>query len=178
MKINSGEYKYRNIEVPANVRPTTEKVREAVASMIMDRIPGAKVLDLFAGSGSMGLELLSRGAEHCVFNERSRQVRRILESNIVNCGAESRCTVKQLEFERFLETTNDTYDIIFLDPPYMEGYYEKAIGLICSRGLLNKGGLIVAEHLYDNILSVSFENLTKIKEKKYGTIGVDVFTVE
>lgn len=73
MRINTGRFKYRKIEVPESARPTTEKVREAVFSMLIGRIKGATVLDLFAGSGSLGLEALSRGAEYCVFNEVNRK---------------------------------------------------------------------------------------------------------
>ena len=73
MKITSGKYKYRNIEIPKGIRPTTEKVREAIFSMIMQWLPDAEVLDLFAGSGAMGLEALSRGAARCYFVEVNRQ---------------------------------------------------------------------------------------------------------
>ena len=87
MKITSGKYKYRNIEVPRGIRPTTEKVREAIFSMIMQWLPDAEVLDLFAGSGAMGIEALSRGAARCTFVETNRQNQRVLISNITNCGA-------------------------------------------------------------------------------------------
>lgn len=87
MKIVAGEYKYRKIEIPEGIRPTTEKVREAVFSMINFNVPGAKVLDLFAGSGSLGLEALSRGADICWFNEGDRANFRVLKRNSENCKA-------------------------------------------------------------------------------------------
>ena len=89
MKITSGKYKYRKLEVPRGIRPTTEKVREAVFSMIQPWLPGAAVLDLFAGSGAMGLEALSRGASFCWFCEANRANQKILAANIEGCGAET-----------------------------------------------------------------------------------------
>ena len=85
MRINAGDYKFRKIELPADIRPTTEKVREAICSMVMPSIPGANVLDLFAGSGVLGLELLSRGAGHCRFNDCSRKHVAIVQENIDHC---------------------------------------------------------------------------------------------
>ena len=98
MKITSGRYKYRNIEVPKGIRPTTEKVREAIFSMVMQWIPDAEALDLFAGSGAMGLEALSRGAAKCTFVEASRQNQKVLIGNIDNCGAGELSTVIGKDF--------------------------------------------------------------------------------
>ena len=118
MKITSGEFKYRNIEVPRGIRPTTEKVREAVFSMIRDWIPGACVCDLFAGSGAMGLEALSRGAEKCWFSELSRQNYRVLIANIENCRAQDRCTALNSDYRAAIAKINDRLDIVIVDPPY------------------------------------------------------------
>ena len=179
MKITSGDYKYRNIEVPKGIRPTTEKVREAVFSMIREWIPGACVLDLFAGSGAMGLEALSRGAEKCWFSELNRQNFRVLLGNIDNCRAGEKCVAMNCDFKAAIARINDRLDIVILDPPYEHlDYYPQAIGLLEEKGLLDEGSVIVAEHLYDNKLSDSYGRLTRIKEKKYGSIGVDVYILE
>ena len=179
MKITSGEYKYRNIEVPRNIRPTTEKVREAVFSMIREWIPGAAVLDLFAGSGAMGLEALSRGAEKCWFAELNRQNFRILLGNIENCKAGEKCVCFNSDFRAALSRIDTTLDVVIMDPPYDEtGYYPEAMSILQERELLDEGSIVVAEHLYDNKLSESYGRLTRIKEKKYGSIGVDVFIFE
>lgn len=179
MKITSGEYKYRNIEVPKGIRPTTEKVREAVFSMIRDWIPGAAVCDLFAGSGAMGLEALSRGAEKCWFSEVNRQNFRILLSNIDNCKAGEKAVAFNSDFKAALARINTTLDVVIMDPPYDQlAYYGEAMDILQERGLLNEGSIVVAEHLYDNKLSESYGNLRKLKEKKYGSIGVDVFIFE
>ena len=179
MKITSGEFKYRNIEVPRGIRPTTEKVREAVFSMIRDWIPGACVADLFAGSGAMGLEALSRGAEKCWFAELNRQNYRVLLANIDNCRAGDRCKVLNSDYKAAISRITDKLDIVILDPPYEQlDYYPQALELLQEKELLDEGSIVVAEHLYDNKLSESYGGLVRIKEKKYGSIGVDVYIFE
>ena len=179
MKITSGEYKYRNIEVPRGIRPTTEKVREAVFSMIREWIPGAAVCDLFAGSGAMGLEALSRGADHCWFAELSRQNFRVLMGNIENCRAGEKSTVMNCDFKAALARIRGTLDVVIMDPPYDETeYYPQAMEILQERCLLDEGSIVIAEHIYDNKLSETYGRLRRIKEKKYGTIGVDVFIFE
>lgn len=175
MKINSGRFKYRKLEIPESARPTTEKVREAVFSMLIGRVEGATVLDLFAGSGSLGLEALSRGAEYCVFNEGDRKNYKILRNNIENCKAEEISSSYNNDFRKALVLANREFDIIFIDPPYREGYYGEVFELIEEYGLLADEGVIVVEHLNDNSLSDNFGSFVKTKEKRYGTIGVDFF---
>lgn len=176
MKIVAGDYKYRKLDIPEGIRPTTEKVREAVFSMINFYIPGAKVLDLFAGSGSLGLEALSRGAERCWFNEVERKNFRALQGNVANCRAEDRAVLYNHDFRKCLSLINQEMDIIFLDPPYQSGFYDEAFGLFNENGLIKESTVVVAEHLYNNKLSDTYGKLYKAKEKKYGTIGVDLFT--
>lgn len=181
MKITSGIYKYRKIEVPDGIRPTTEKVREAVFSMIQAWLPGAAVFDMFAGSGAMGLEALSRGAEHCWFCETGRANQRILASNIANCGAGESSTIIGKDFKAAiagLAGSGVKFDLVIMDPPYHEtGYYETAMMMLQEYEFLDEGSAVVAEHLYDNELSETYGSLKRIKAKKYGSIGVDVFVL-
>lgn len=175
MKINSGKFKYRKIEVPETTRPTTEKVREAVFSMLIGRVEGATVLDLFAGSGSLGLEALSRGAEHCVFNEGDRKNYKILKNNVENCNAEDISSIYNNDFRKALVLANREFNIIFVDPPYREGYYGEVFELIEEYGLLADDGVVVVEHLNDNQLSDNMGSFVKTKVKRYGTIAIDFF---
>ncbi len=176
MKIISGEYKYRNIEIPRGIRPTTEKVREAVFSMIMGYVPNAVVFDAFAGSGAMGLEALSRGGAKCYFNEASRENFRSLKSNIAHCKAEEKSVLMNFDYLRAISRIEEKIDVVILDPPYDQvDYYGKAIDLLQERGLLHEGSVIVAEHLFKDKLSESYGRFKKTKEKRYGTIGVDLF---
>lgn len=181
MKITSGKYKYRKIEVPHGIRPTTEKVREAVFSMIQPWLNDAAVLDLFAGSGAMGLEALSRGAERCWFCESNRANQKILASNIAHCEAGSEAVIIGRDFKAAIADIAASepgikLDVVIMDPPYSESsYYETAMMLLQERGLLDEGSIVVAEHLYDNKLSETYGRLHRFKEKRYGSIGVDVF---
>lgn len=175
MRINSGRFKYRKLEIPESARPTTEKVREAVFSMLIGKVEGATVLDLFAGSGSLGLEALSRGAEFCVFNEGDRKNYKVLKNNIENCKAEEISSTYNNDFRKALILANREFDIIFVDPPYREGYYGEVFELVEEYGLLADGGVIVAEHLNDNELSDNMLSFSRTKHKRYGTIGVDFF---
>ena len=181
MKITSGKYKYRKIEVPRGSRPTTEKVREAVFSMIQPWLPDAAVLDLFAGSGAMGLEALSRGAERCWFCESNRASQKILASNISGCGAGSEAVIIGRDYRAAIaelagSTETVKLDVVIMDPPYGEiSYYETAMMLLQEYGLLDEGSIVVAEHLYDNKLSDTYGELKRFKAKRYGSIGVDVF---
>ena len=184
MKITSGKYKYRNIEIPRGIRPTTEKVREAVFSMIMQWLPDAEVLDLFAGSGAMGLEALSRGAAGCTFVEMNRHNQKVLMSNISNCGADNEAAVIGGDFELALDGMQSrkektVFDIVIIDPPYEKTeYYAAAMMKLQEHSLVDDGSIVVCEHLYDNKLLDTYGKLIKIKEKKYGTIGVDLFVVD
>ena len=175
MRINSGRFKYRKLEIPESARPTTEKVREAVFSMLIGKVEGATVLDLFAGSGSLGLEALSRGAEFCVFNEGDRKNYKILKNNIANCKADEISSTYNNDFRKALILANREFDIIFVDPPYREGYYGEVFELAEEYGPLADGGVIVAEHLNDNELSDNILGFSRTKHKRYGTIGVDFF---
>lgn len=178
MKISSGDYKYRKIEVPDGIRPTTEKVREAIFSMIREWVPEAVVVDLFAGSGALGLEALSRGAAKCYFNEGDRRHYRVLMSNISNCRADDKAVCSNSDFRQCLGRIKEKVDVILMDPPYRDGYYEEAFELVEEYDLLDEGSIIVAEHLYDNHLPDTIGRFSRIKEKKYGTIGVDVYIAE
>lgn len=175
MRINAGNYKFRRIILPEDIRPTTEKVREAIFSMTMAHIQNANVLDLFAGSGVLGLEALSRGASHCWFNDLSRRHVAIIRENIVNCKAESVSSVSNKDFRKCLASLKKPMDLILLDPPYRDGFYEEALEKIMEYDILAEGGLIVAEHLYELSLPEEIAGLKRIKAKKYGTIGVDIY---
>lgn len=124
MRIIAGRWRGHTIQAPATdrTRPTTDRVREAWMSMLQPAIPGARVLDLFAGSGALGLETLSRGAEHATFVERAGRVLKVLHGNIRTLGAEAETRVVREDALRFAEGIEPgTYDIVLADPPYGSG---------------------------------------------------------
>lgn len=125
MRIIAGEWGGRRIRAPVgrDVRPTSDRVREAWMSALAPRISDARVLDLFAGSGALGLEALSRGAQHVVFVERGRKPLAVLEENVEALGAGERCTIFRGDVYRFLESqVGEPFELALADPPYADGH--------------------------------------------------------
>ena len=176
MRVISGKVRGLRLDSPDGVttRPTLDRVKEAVFSMLMPYLCDATVLDLFAGSGALGIEALSRGAKSAVFIDSSSKAIACIEENIKRANFDSVSAVKKYEFDLFLESCDAKFDIIFLDPPYEKGFYDKALRIISERSLLSDNGLIVAEWDYEIGFTNKFYDLALIKEKKYGRVGISV----
>lgn len=146
MRIITGEMRGRSLRTldGEHTRPTSEKVKEAMFSIIQWDIEGRRVLDLFAGSGQLGLEALSRGAAECVFVENDRASVDIVRSNIDKCGAASRTKIVFGDYENFLRR-GEKFNIILIDPPYGSDFREKALSLISEFDILAANGIIVVE---------------------------------
>ena len=177
MRVIAGEYKGRRLTPPADnsVRPTTDKVKEALFSIMTDRIWGSRVLDLFSGTGNLGIEALSRGADFCVFADNSRESLRLIRSNIEHCKIESGARVVPGDYKKVLAGLGEKFDIILLDPPYGKGYLEECFQLIREYGVLAEDGVIIAEHRREEVLPEEFEGFNKIKERKYGIIMLSIY---
>lgn len=165
LRIVAGLAGGKRLEAPAGLdtRPTLERVREAVFGSLQFSLPGARVLDLFAGSGAMGIEALSRGAERADFCDMDPKAAACVRRNLDLTGFADKSRVYQSDF-RALPLGREGYDFIFLDPPYQGGLYEEALLFIKERGLLALDGCIVAEH--DG--TQSFPGWEETKRKKYG----------
>ena len=150
-------------------RPTTDKVREAIFGSIQFEIVGARVLDLFAGSGAMGVEALSRGARECVFCDVSRAAARAVARNA--SPFEGKYTFVLGDFERALGISGQ-YDYIFLDPPYKSGLYERAIRRIVELNKLADGGMLLVEHELE--LPECPNELELRRTRKYGRTFVSI----
>ena len=179
MRIVSGEYKGRRLEMPENydIRPTSEKVKEAIFSIISGNVPDAVCIDLFSGTGSIGLEALSRGAAKCYFGDNSKSSLELTKRNIKMCRAEEKSIVISGDFEKVLSRIgerNEKADIIFLDPPYKMGLYSKCFEIIENLNLLSQEGIIVAEHDSKDEFEPEIGSFKKLKEKKYGSIGITI----
>jgi 16S rRNA (guanine(966)-N(2))-methyltransferase RsmD len=151
IRIISGIYKGRRLKlVPSDaVRPMQDKVKGVLFSIIGDRLPGSVCLDGFSGTGSVGLEALSRGAERCVFVDELYPSIKVIRHNIAKCGAEEKSVVLHREFNRAvidLAKQGVRFDVIFLDPPYRLLEERNPLKVIRKRGLLKPGGLIVLRH--------------------------------
>jgi 16S rRNA (guanine966-N2)-methyltransferase len=166
MRIIAGEAKGRRISAPrTGTRPFTGRAREAVFSSLALRLPGANVLDLFAGSGSLGLEALSRGAEAVVFVERDRNAVRVLEANVAAVGLGGR--IVRSDVESFVASDRGTYDLAFVDPPFAMGDDEvdRVLGMVAER--LLEGGVIVVHRRAGGSAPES-DNLQDTGPRRYG----------
>ncbi|MBR1990391.1 MAG: 16S rRNA (guanine(966)-N(2))-methyltransferase RsmD [Firmicutes bacterium] len=180
MRIITGDFKGRRLEMPEgkDIRPTTEKVKEAIFSIIAGNVPGAVCVDLFAGTGNLGLEALSRGAEKCYFADNSRESLNLIKRNIAMCKAEEWSVVIPGDFERVLTRLGERgekIDIFFLDPPYREGLYEKCFELIREYDLLAEEGIIIAEHGEREPLPEEIEGYIVLKERNYGSVAITIY---
>lgn len=177
MRIITGEYRGRKLETPVGneVRPTTDKVKEAIFNILMNDIWDATCVDLFAGTGNLGLEALSRGAKKCYFCDNSRESLSLIKTNIEKCKAKDRSIVLAGDYAKVLNRIKDPVDIFFLDPPYKAGLYEKCLELIDSLDLLTEEGIIIAEHGVRDQVPDRIGRLEKVKERKYGKILVSIY---
>lgn len=168
MNITGGKFNGRKITtVKSNdVRPTSSKVRSSIFNMLnsMDINFGEAIfLDLFAGSGIMGLEALSRGAKKAVFVEENSNTLKLIKQNLIKF--DTNFETFNMDALRFLDRTQDKFDIIFIDPPYMAGLYDSVIEKILQKNLLNKDGILILEAPIGYTPS---PDITVIKEKTYG----------
>ncbi len=156
-----------------NVRPTTDKVKEAVFSIIQFELEGRRILDLFAGSGQLGIEALSRGAESAVFVDADKNAVRIVKDNLAKTKLDYKATVAQTDSLAFLSMTDRVFDIAFLDPPFSTGLLEKALAKVEPH--IAEGGLVVCEHPFADELPDIQGGLEKQKTYKYSKTAVTVY---
>ncbi len=180
MRIITGDFKGRRLEMPENnrIRPTTEKVKEAIFSIIAGNLKDAVCVDLFAGTGNLGLEALSRGAGKCYFADNSRESLDLIKRNIEMCRAQDWSTIIPGEFEKVLMRLGEKeekIDIFFLDPPYKKGLYNKCFELINKFNLLAEEGIIIAEHNIHDVMEDEICGFVKIKERTYGSVVITIY---
>ena len=179
MRVISGFLKGRNIEGYniEGTRPTQDRVKESMMASIQNKIKDAIVLDLFAGSGSLGIETISNGAKLCYFVDNNKEVTNILKKNIKNLGIENKSNIINSDWKKMLNTFGEShqkFDIIFVDPPYDYDVYEKIITKVNELNLLNDGGVLVLEYSNKKFQN-QYDNLILIKEKKYGFKSVNIY---
>lgn len=148
MRIITGKARGKRLQTPEGLhtRPTTERVKESVFSIVQWDIEGRKALDLFGGSGQLGLEAVSRGAESCVIVESDRGAQKVIESNIRGCKFESQCRLVCGDAFQFLQRQKkNSFGLIFLDPPYGGELLNRALQEICRIDILSEGGIIICE---------------------------------
>lgn len=173
MRIISGKYKGReikgyNIE---GTRPTMDRVKESLFASIQNYVKGSICLDLFAGSGGLGIEALSEGALSCYFVDNNKIVIDTLKKNLTSLKVEEDYFLIKKDYVEALKTFDMKFDIIFLDPPYHLNMMNNAIDLIIENNLLNDGGIIVCEYEEGTVNC----DLQILKEKRYGSKNVTIF---
>lgn len=175
MRIIAGSKRGKALLSPQGegVRPTTSMVKEAVFNILQFEIEGRRFLDLFAGSGQMGLEALSRGAALAVFVDSSRDAARLIEKNIAGAGFEDRARVAAADFEGFLKARGELFDVAFIDPPYHEGLMERALELTAGR--MAPGGVILCEHGSREALPETCGGFKKRKVYRYGKTSITAY---
>lgn len=179
MRVISGKFKGKNLSFVSNeeLRPTANMVRQALFTKLQFEISGKRFLDLFAGSGAIGVEALSRGAGRVVFVDKSPLAINIIKQNVASIVTDFRqFGIVQMDFRRALETLLEEFDYIFLDPPYKSNFYLEAANLILKNNLLSNGGILICEHEAKSQFEIP--GFCLISRKKYGTKMLSYFMKE
>jgi 16S rRNA (guanine966-N2)-methyltransferase len=176
MRIVAGEAKGARLRVPSGreVRPTSDRVREAVFSSLGTSVRGARVLDLFGGSGALGLEAMSRGASEAVFVERSGMIRKVLEANIATLGYQKSSRVipgNAIGALRRLGGEKERFDIVFVDPPYASDLAQQAVEELVASDLMTPHAIVVVEHMGSKNIHYP-KSLQVSSTKRYGTTAI------
>ena len=182
VRVISGSARGLKLNTPGDdrVRPTTDRVKESMFNIIQDWVYDSQVLDLFAGSGALGIEALSRGASQAVFCDNSLDSIKIIKSNIEKARVVDRSQIVSGDFKRCLrdmEAKNQSFDMIFVDPPYYEGLFEEVLDTIRSCKILKKDGIVIVEHDAKRPIG-QVEGLEVYKEKKYGITMLTFYCLE
>lgn len=168
MRVTGGTGRGRKLKAPGGgVRPTSDKVKQALFNILGERVAGSAFLDLFAGAGGIGIEALSRDAERVVFVDASRASLEIIKHNVELSGFGDRAQVNASKAEAFLKKASGHFDIVFLDPPYAEEL-KPLLELIAEAGVLKSDGVVVAEHFKKRPSPERAGGLTLYREAKYG----------
>lgn len=181
MRVIAGNYKGRKIKPVSGklTRPTSDKVKEAIFHMIGPFFSGGKCLDLFAGSGSLGIEAISRGMDHVTFIDKQRKAIQTINDNLNVLNISHQADVFRMDAFRSLHMLvkqQNTFDLILIDPPYLKVDYERLLNTIIELKLIQTNGIIYCEHGTNEILPSSMPDTPIIKQVSYGqTIGVTLY---
>ena len=173
MRVITGSARGRRLKEPKNmdIRPTTDKVKESIFNIVQFDLEGRRVLDLFAGTGQLGIEALSRGAKSAVFVDESNEAVKIIRENLEHCGLKGE--VARDDAIGFL-SRGGKFDIIFLDPPYASGLLDAALKKIIQFDILAEGGIIICETADEKTLEALPEPYFVGREYKYGKVKLTV----
>ena len=177
MRVISGKARGTVLKTPdgLDTRPTADRVKEALFSIIQFDLPATRVLDLFGGTGQLGIEALSRGAKSAVFVDAGEKACGIIKENLRRCKMENDGKVVRSDYLKYLENCRETFDIVFLDPPYAEVFLENSLKMLSEIDILESGAIIVAERPAGKELLCEFSGFTRSKDYKYGNTLLTLF---
>jgi 16S rRNA (guanine(966)-N(2))-methyltransferase RsmD len=177
MRVITGKARGINLKTPEGLqtRPTADRVKEALFSIIQFDIPSARVLDLFGGTGQLGIEALSRGAKSATFVDASNTACNLIRENLRRTRLQEESRVICSDYLAFLGRCSEKYDIIFLDPPYAEVFLENALNRITEIDILQSGGIIITERPLEKELSMDFPGYSRSKDYKYGKVLLTIY---
>ena len=180
MRVITGKARGVSLKTPEGMltRPTADRGKEALFSIINFDIPGARVLDLFGGTGQLGIEALSRGAESAVFVDAREDACRLIRENLKRTRLEGEGRVVRSDYLDYLRRCREQYHIIFLDPPYAEDFLENALKCITEIDILQSNGIIVTERPLGKELPWDYPGYTRSKDYKYGKTLLTLYRKE
>lgn len=177
MRVISGTARSRKLKelVGTDTRPTTDNVKESMFNIVQFDIEGRKVLDLFAGTGQLGIECLSRGASTCTFIDLRKEAVALVRDNLTLCGLSEGASVVQGDYLSYLARCGEKFDLIFMDPPYNTGLLEKAVEAVVGFDILSEHGIMICESSKEQVLPEVRLPYELKKEYRYGKIKLAVY---
>ena len=181
MRIISGTSKGRKLVTPRSqsLRPTSDRVKESIFNILQDDIVGKVVLDLFAGTGNLGIEALSRGAKKTIFVEKGRQALRLIQRNLTQFGLEERSEILPKDAIRaigILKQRGESFDLILMDPPYEKGLIQRTLMKLNSYPIYHKDSILVIEHNRREPLSTVMDGWNLIRQRRIGDTVISFLT--
>ncbi|HEX5369415.1 MAG TPA: 16S rRNA (guanine(966)-N(2))-methyltransferase RsmD [Dehalococcoidia bacterium] len=177
LRVIGGELGGRNLKGPprSGVRPTTDRVREALFEILGTRVEGARVLDLYSGTGAVGIEALSRGAEHCDFVEADSKACEVVRENLTRTALLDRGRLYPLTVARAMARLQGPYELVVADPPYEYDRAESELSEVISRGLLAEDGTLVVEHSQRHVWPQSLAGRAQLTSRRYGDTRLTLY---
>jgi len=181
MRIISGTSRGRRLVAPKNqsLRPTSDRVKESIFNILGEGVEGKMVLDLFAGTGNLGIEALSRGAKRTLFVEKERQALLIIQRNLLQCGVERRSEIIPKDVNiaiGILRERGESFDVILMDPPYQKGLIQKTLTKLSSYRIFHEDSILVIEHDRREPLPETVEGWDLIRQRKIGDTLISFLT--
>lgn len=175
MRVTTGLARGRNLEAPQGLdtRPSSDMTKQAVFNIIQNYVEGAVFVDLFAGSGQMGIEALSRGAKTAIFTDTSNKAIEVIKANLKHCGLMEQARVAQMDAKSFLQGASQKFDIVFLDPPYQKQMIDEVLPILVSK--MAESGIIICETERNEQLPEEAGNFVRHKTYLYGKAKITVY---